>query len=251
MIFELYNETGLHYLFISMVAAFLVGASKTGLKGLGMTAIPIMAYFFGGKYSTGLILPILLTGDAFAVIFYKRDCQWKYIFKVLPWTLVGIIVGLVVGEHISDRTFKTIMAVLILSGMIILFIREQRKDKLKVPDYWWFSMLLGLAGGFSTMIGNAAGAVMTLYLVSMNLPKKSFIGTSAWFFFIVNLIKFPLHVFVWETISIKTLSYDLLVLPFIAIGAFTGYKIVKLIPEKGYRYFVIAITTISALLLFE
>jgi uncharacterized membrane protein YfcA len=248
---ELYKETGLTYLLISIAASMLIGASKTGLKGLGMTAIPIMAYVFGGRFSTGLILPLLISADIFAVLFYKRDCEWKYIYKLLPWTLIGIGFGLVVGEHISDKWFKTIMGIIILGGMIILFIREQNKDKLRVPDFWWFSMLLGLTGGFATMIGNAAGAVMTLYLISMNLPKKAFIGTAAWFFFIINLIKLPLHVFIWETVNFKTFSYDIILIPGIAIGAFIGFRLVKFIPERGYRYFVIAVTTISALLLFK
>lgn len=248
--FELFHEIGVANYIITLFCALFIGASKTGIKGLGIASIPVLAMIFGGKTSTGIILPLLISADIFAVAFYKRDAEWKYILKLLPWTLIGIVAGLFVGEQIDDKTFKTIMGVVILSGMIILFLRERKKESLRIPDFWWFSMLLGLIGGFSTMIGNAAGAVLSLYLISMNLPKKSFIGTAAWFFFIMNLIKLPLHIFVWETVNMRSFYYDLLLIPAIIAGAFLGFKIVKYIPEKGYRYFVILITSISALLLF-
>ena len=108
---------------------------------------------------------------------------------------------------------------------------------------------MGILGGFATMIGNVAGPIFAVYLLAMHLPKKSFIGTGAWFFIIINICKFPLHFFIWETIDLKTLSFDLLMLPAIGLGAFIGIKAVKKISEKSYRVFVIFVTAISALLL--
>ena len=99
------------------------------------------------------------------------------------------------------------------------------------------------------MIGNAAGAIMALYLLSMRLPKNEFIGTGAWFFLIINLFKIPFHITVWETINIDTFSFDLILLPVITMGAFAGIYIVKLIPEKGYRIFMLVSTAISAIVL--
>ena len=101
------------------------------------------------------------------------------------------------------------------------------------------------------MIGNAAGPIMALYLLSMHLPKKVYIGTAAWFFFIINLFKIPFHIFIWETITLNSFIFDLLMLPGIIIGALLGVRIVKLFPEKAYRYFVILTTIVSALLLFK
>jgi uncharacterized protein len=94
-----------------------------------------------------------------------------------------------------------------------------------------------------------AGPIFAIYLLAMHLPKNSFIGTGAWFFLIINLIKFPLHIFVWETISRDTLKLDLILLPGIAAGAIGGIWLVKKIPDKTYRAFVIIVTAISALLL--
>lgn len=109
---------------------------------------------------------------------------------------------------------------------------------------------MGFAGGFATMIGNAAGPVFTLYFLSMRLPKKEFIGTSAWLFFILNTGKLPLQVFVWKNINITTLLPGMIAIPVIALGIFLGIRIVKLFPENVYRYFVIVTTILTSLLLF-
>ena len=123
------------------------------------------------------------------------------------------------------------------------------RQNVSIPDHWWFAMLLGLAGGFATMIGNAAGPVMAMYLLAMRIPKFTYIGTGAWFFFLVNLFKVPLHVVFWKTITLKTVSFNLMMAPAIIFGVFLGIQIVKIIPEKLYRVLVIGTTIVSAFLL--
>ena len=83
----------------------------------------------------------------------------------------------------------------------------------------------------------------------MHLPKNSFIGTGAWFFLIINASKFPLHVFVWKTIDINTLTLNIMMLPAIALGAFLGIWLVKKFSDKLYRTAVIVVTALSAFLL--
>ena len=100
------------------------------------------------------------------------------------------------------------------------------------------------------MIGNAAGPIMAVYLLAMRMPKNSFIGTGAWFFLIINLLKFPFHIFVWETITWSSFKLDLLAIPAIAIGIVIGIRIVNLIPEREFRYFIIVTTFLAADLLF-
>jgi uncharacterized membrane protein YfcA len=135
--------------------------------------------------------------------------------------------------------------------MLILMIVNDLKRKTdgEVPDHHLFAGLMGIAGGFATMIGNSAGPIFTLYFLSMKLPKKEFIGTGAWFFLIVNICKVPLHIFSWETINSGTLQFSLIALPIIAIGFLTGIYLVKLFPEKIYRYFVIIATIVASLFL--
>ncbi len=233
-----------------IIAAILIGASKTGISGAGMISIPILATIFGGKMSAGLVLPMLSVADTFAVIYYNRHAQWKYVLKLLPWTVLGIFLGIFVGDKISDTAFKQLIGIIVISSIAIMIWQDIKKKKINVPDYWWFAALMGFSGGFATMIGNAAGGIMALYLLSMRLPKNSYIGTGAWFFFVVNLFKIPFHIFIWKTISLESFAFDLTLIPALAIGALLGIKIVKLIPEKAYRIFVIIITIISAIFLF-
>jgi hypothetical protein len=131
-----------------------------------------------------------------------------------------------------------------------MILQDIRLKKVSIPDYWGFAGLLGLSGGFATMIGNAAGPLLSLYLLSMRLPKNIYIGTAAWFFFIVNISKVPLHIIFWKTITWESLSFNLLMVVPIIAGAVGGFYIVKLIPEKAYRIFIILSTLASAAALF-
>jgi uncharacterized protein len=224
--------------------------SKTGISGVGLMVVPLLANAFGGRPSVGLLLPILIFADIFAVSWYNRHAEWKHILRLIPWAFAGIITATIVGKNISDLTFNRLLAALVLGGIAILVWRDLRPGKIRIPGSRWFAGGLGLLGGFATMMGNAAGPVMALYLLSMRLPKNSYIGTGAWFFFIVNLSKVPLHIWSWETITAESFFLDLMMIPAIAAGAFLGIWLVRLLPEKFYRILVIATTLISAILLF-
>jgi uncharacterized membrane protein YfcA len=226
----------------------LIGCAKAGIAGTGLMIVPIMAHVFGGKPSTGLVLPMLILADVFAVRYYHRHAAWKHIVRLIPWAVAGILVGVVVGGQVSDVAFKQIMAVLIFLGIGIMIWRDVRKTA-SVPRGHWFAPTTGSAGGFATMMGNAAGPIMSLYLLAMRLPKLNFIGTAAWFFFLVNCFKVPFHVFFWKTIRWETLAINLTMAPAIIAGVFLGIRIVKLIPETAYRILVIVTTMVSALLL--
>ena len=208
-----------------------------------------MAGIFGGKLSVGIVLPMLIFADVFAVNYYHRYANWRYIFLALPWALVGVVIATFFGNLIDDETFITIIAIVILLGIVLMIIQDGVIKSNEIPDNWWFAGILGLTGGFTTMIGNAAGPVMSLYLLSMHLPKNKFIGTAAWFFLIINVIKVPFHVFSWHTITLQTLMVDIAGIPAILLGVFIGIKTVKLIPEKLYLYLIIISTILAALLL--
>lgn len=235
---------------ILALSGLLIGMSKTGITGVGLMVVPLLANYFGGRPSVGLLLPILIFADIFAVSWYNRHAQWKHILRLIPWAFAGIIAATFIGKSISDQSFNRLLAVLVIGGIGILILQDIRAGKLKIPKSRWFAGGMGLLGGFSTMIGNAAGPVMALYLLSMRLPKNSYIGTGAWFFFIVNVSKVPLHVWSWKTITRTSFMLDLMMIPAIAAGAFLGIWLVRLLPERFYRILVIATTLLSAVLLF-
>jgi uncharacterized membrane protein YfcA len=231
------------------LCCFLIGTAKAGLTGSAMAVVPIMAHIFGGKPSTGIVLPLLIVADIFTVVYYHRHANWKHLGRVMPWALAGIAAGLFAGQNISDQLFKRLIGIVILAGIGFMIWKDVRKSNV-LPDSGKFAAALGVLGGFATMIGNAAGPIFAVYLLLMRLPKLNYIGTTAWFFFIVNLVKIPLHVGVWKTISFKTMVLDLLLAPAVIIGVFAGIKIVKVIPEKYYRILIVSATSLSALLLF-
>ena len=223
-----------------------VGMAKTGLHGTGMIAVPLLAIVFGGRASSGIMLPILILGDLMAVYHYYGDAQWKHLKRVLPFAFVGVLLGTYIGIFIDDAIFRQVMAGIIFLSVGIMLWNEKQQSQVNSQN-WPFNAGLGIAGGFTTMVGNLAGSVMAIYLLSLNLLKNQFIGTAAWFFLIINLVKVPFHVYSWETITWDSLFLDLLVLPFIALGAFLGIQIVKRIPEQIYRRFILAMTIIAAL----
>ena len=235
--------------FLFLTCALLIGMAKTGLSGAGMVIVPIMAGIFGGKLSVGIVLPMLIFADIFAVTYYHRYASWRHVLLALPWAILGVIIATVFGNMIDDQTFKSIMAIVILLGISLMVMQDIFIKSKQIPDNWWFAAILGLTGGFTTMIGNAAGPVMSLYLLAMHLPKNNYIGTAAWFFLIINVLKVPFHIFSWETITLQTIAVNFSGFPLILLGVFVGIKTVRLIPEKAYRYFIIISTVLAALLL--
>lgn len=235
--------------FVILICGMLIGMSKVGIPGVSMIVVPALAFIFGAKQSTGVLLPILMMADLFGVAYYRRHANWHHLVKVLPWAFVGLFIALWIGDIVNDEQFKDLIAILVFLSIGLMLWQDKRKGTNLFPDKWWFAALMGILGGFATMIGNVAGPVFAIYLLAMHLPKNSFIGTGAWFFMIINFTKFPLQLFVWNNINASTLMIDLVTLPAIAIGAFVGFKMVKIIPEHTYRGAVIVITVISAFLL--
>lgn len=233
---------------IFLLVAIFIGMSKTGVHGAGMVAVPMLASVFGGQLSSGIMLPILCLADIFGVWYYHRHASWYHLRKLFPWAALGTVAGVLVGGMINDEAFKILMAIIILVsvGIMIWLERHSRED---VPDYYWFAALTGIAGGFTSMIGNLAGSVMAIYFLSMRLPKNQFIGTTAWFFMVINWFKVPFHIWSWETITLNTFLIAVCSLPFILGGAFVGIVIVKKLKEKTYRWFIIAMTLIAACLM--
>jgi len=231
-----------------LAVPLLVGMAKTGISGVGMAAVPLLAIVFGGKQSSGVMLPILCMADVFAVTYYHRHANWHHLMRLFPWAALGVILGTFVGHYINDETFKLIMAIVIFASLIIMVWRERDKNP-NIPSSICFAAVLGILGGFTTMVGNLAGSVMALYLLSMRLPKNEYIGTAAWFFMVINLFKIPFHIFIWHTITLDSFLLDLTGLPAVAVGAFLGITIVKKIPELYYRWFIIATTFLAALMM--
>ena len=244
-IIHMFNLSTMQWICL-IISAVLVGASKTGISGFLMPVIPIIASVFGGKESTGVILPILVIGDVFAVYYYNRHAKWENIKKLLPWTIIGLLLGVIVGNFINDKQFKAVISISVLLCLVALIYTEKKGENIKVPTNKWFYAIAGIATGFTSMIGNAAGPIFSVYLLTMNFKKNDFMGTTAWFFFLVNLAKLPLQILFWHNISFKTILLSIGMVPAIALGALLGMLMIKKINEKNFRYIIIIMTFIAA-----
>ena len=232
-----------------LAAAFIIGLAKAGLKGIEMLNVTIMAMVFGGKASTGIVLPLLCVADIGAVVYYNRHAQWKHFWKLIPWMAAGILIGVYVGKDLDEIIFRKIMALIIIITVIIMILLEFRKAT-TVPAHPLFVASTGLVAGFTTMLGNLAGAFANIYFLAMRMPKNDFIGTAAWVFLVINLFKLPFQIFYWKNINPTSLQTDLLLIPALAFGFLSGLKIVAVIKDNNYRKIVIVLTLIGAMVIF-
>ena len=233
---------------LAFASAFIIGLSKSGIKGIAIIVVALMALAFGAKQSTGLIVPLLIVGDIFAVIYYNRHTQWNYIIQFLPWMMLGVLLGVYIGNDLDEATFKTGMAFVILGSVLMMYWWDRKKNK-NVPTHWAFAGSMGIMAGVTTMIGNLAGAFSNIFFLAMRLPKNEFIGTAAWLFCIINIFKLPFHILVWETITLDTIVLNVKLIPGILLGLYLGIKVVKTIKDDFYRKMILLLTAAGALLI--
>lgn len=231
------------------LASILLGMSKGGLKGLGILVVILLIWAFGAKASTGIVVPLLIFADIMAVIYFKKHVKWEYLLKFMPAMILGVVVAVYVGKDWGDAAFKGWMSVIILISVAYMAWVEFKGIQINI-DNWLIAKGLGFTAGFTTMIGNLAGPFANLYFLATRLPKNELIGTTAWVFFIINLVKLPFHIFVWETIDASTLSTNLYLIPAVILGFIIGVKSVNLIGERSYRKFLLIVTAIGAIAIF-
>lgn len=241
------------YDFISLLllvaAAILIGFSKTGILGASLPAVAMITYTFDAKVASGFMLTLLIIADIPAVLKYGRFGKPKDMLRLLPPALLGIILGAIVGDWLDEGQFKLLMGLMVLVCLLLILYGQIFKKEIKAPDNKLFHIIIGVLSGFSSMVGNAAGPIFSLYLISMSFDRTKFIGTAAWFFFTVNLIKLPFHIFMWGTITGTSFKYTLAMVPFILLGAIVGIYLIKRIKEKHFQMAVSFMTALAALYL--
>lgn len=232
---------------IGLFCAFNVGVAKTGMPGIGILIIPLMALTVGDvRQSAGWLLPVLCTADVFAVLYWRRHAEAKELFSLAPWVVAGMAAG-AAALALSERVLRPMVGAIILLMLAAYLFRRYRPAAVPkaggAPSF-------GVAAGFATTVANAAGPVMNLYLLTRNLPKEKFVATGAWFFFLVNLAKVPIYA--WHGLfSRQSLIFDALMVPAVLTGAITGRWLIERIPQRLFEGMVIVLTGAAALLLFR
>lgn len=223
-----------------------IGVSKSGFPGISMLHVVLYAFVFGAMDSTGVLLPMLVVGDVCAIGFFGRSADWKHVRRLLPPTVVGILIGWLMMDRLDADQFKWIVGGIILALTIVQMVRTYRPNAFdSVPHQAWFAIVLGLLAGVTTMLANAAGPVVALYLLAVALPKWELIGTSAWLFLVLNVFKLPLS-FNLGLIDGSTLLIGACFAPLIPIGMLGGRWLVQRVSQKWFNLILLGFTAIAA-----
>jgi uncharacterized membrane protein YfcA len=236
---------------LALIAALFCGVGKSGLAGLGMLNVLIMARLIPGTASSGVVLPMLVAADVLAVcIFGPRNVDWRAIGRLLPAVLLGVVAGWqALGwlDHRPPRTFGAVVGWMVLAMVVVQLVRQRVPAfERRLPKSRVFGAIVGLLTGLATMIANAAGPISSIYFLILGFAKREFIATMAWLFLIVNVVKVPFSVH-QGLVTSDTLRFNALLLPVIAAGFFLGRLIIARIPQKPFEHAVLVLTIVSAL----
>jgi len=223
------------------VGAMLFGLTKTGIPGISILAVVLMASVMDPKQSVGLVLPLLITGDIFTVIYYRRHAVWRHLLRLMPSALVGIGIGFALLGQLEGADLGPIVGGIVLLLLAVELGRSLRQSE-RIPSHWSVAAGIGLLAGITTMFANAAGPLLVIYFTAMRFDKHKFIGTAAWYFLTLNCIKVPLF---WhhDMITAESLRTDLCLVPAVLTGAVLGVVVLKRIPQRA---FVVVVKVLAA-----
>lgn len=235
----------------AVIGALLVGLSKTAISGLSVLNVALLAYVFpSSKQASGFILPMLIFGDCVAVLSYRRHTQWHFLWKLFPWTGLGVVLGFFALGRISDRAARVLIGVIILMLAAISYWRRRRAaaGDDAAPVHWAVAIVVGILAGFVTLVANAAGPLMAIYLIAMRLPKMQYVGTAAVFFLLLNLFKVPfmatLGLVTWDSFK-----FNLMLLPAVLTGAALGRVLLAHVDQDLFERLVLGLGAVAGVLL--
>lgn len=229
-------------------AALITGFSKSGFPGIGILIPTLAAMAMPARVSTGFILPVLIEGDIVSVAYWRRRVAWPNLVRVLPWTALGVVAGYFLMGAMSDAVFRPLLGSMIIAIVALDLVRRAAKVELRMESHVLAAFIGILAGAF-TMIANAAGPVMTVYLLSMGLSKEDFIGTGAWFYLIINVFKLPFSI-VLGLVTWSSLGLNLALMPLVLGGSFLGILIMKKVPQKIFNILAQVLAVLGGIKLF-
>jgi uncharacterized membrane protein YfcA len=232
------------------LGAYLVGLSKTGIAGLGVLSVALFASALPARESTGIVLVVLIGADIVAVTAYRREVSWPHLLRLFPWAAAGVIIGFLIMGRIDSQTTQKLIGVILVSLVGLQFWRSRSKAVAHLAEgaqpHRLVSAVAGVSAGITTMIANAAGPIMIIYLLAMHLPKMIFMGTSAWFFFAVNLFKVPFS-YSLGLINLDSLRISVPLIPFAVAGALTGRVLIKYIDQRLFELLAMGFTLLAGL----
>ncbi len=240
---------------LCLLAALCIGMSKTGFNGVALVSVALMAGVLPARSSVGVVLPMLIFADCFAVRAFRQHTQWTEVRRVLLPALLGVVAGAVVLDRLSDPgqatdvLFKRVVGGIVLVLTLLQIWRSLRPGAFtaearaagRLPGW-----VMGGLAGVTTMLANAAGPVMSLYLLGLGLPKMELVGTSAWIFLILNLCKVPFNYHL-GLINAESLRLNLILLPGVIVGVLAGRWLLRIVPQSGFQQLLLAFALLASL----
>lgn len=231
---------------LAAFAALVVGLSKTGVPGLGMLAVAIFANLLPTKQASGFVLPLLIFGDLVAVFSYRQHTEWSHLRRLFLWTGAGVVLGALAMKSMSNRDAQLVVGTLIVVLVALHLWRKRRSAPAATPDTPpdhgpLFAPTIGVLTGFTTLVANAAGPLMAVYLLAMRLPKMAFVGTAAVFFLLLNLFKVPFMAGL-GLITTDSFSFNLALAPAVLAGAFLGRWILPRVSQAWFERIALALS---------
>ncbi|SDU78284.1 sulfite exporter TauE/SafE family protein [Arcanobacterium phocae] len=229
------------------IASFFVGVSKTALPGLTTVSVAIFVAVLPAKESTAALLILLLVGDIFALYAWRQFADWSVLRKLLIGVFAGVGCGAlflaVVPEVVLRRGIGALLICLVLLTICLKYYRpDQTSHHCTSPRARWF---YGSLAGFTTMTANSGGPVMSLYFIASGYHIAEFLGTQAWFFFLVNMMKLPFTLGL-GLLRGPTLSILPYLVPFVIIGSLVGTKSIKYFSQQTFDHSIIFLTLVSS-----
>jgi uncharacterized membrane protein YfcA len=231
-------------------AVLLFGFSKTGMPVAGVMAGPIIAAALGPAVGSGFVVPLLILGDFMGLALYRSHADWSLIRRLVPGVLAGFVITALLFLYVDMVVVGRILGILILAS-VFLEVWRLRAERDVQGDHPGVENKLAIAffgtlTGMTTMGANAGGAAMTLYLVKMRVSMLAFMGTAAWFFLILNIIKVPfvvgLHVLTWDSLLIS-----LRFIPALVIGGFLGAVAFRRMNQRVFTAVALTLSALAAL----
>ena len=237
-------------LLLALFGALCIGLSKSGLAGTATLNVVIMARIFEGNTSVGIVLPMLIVADFMGFLINRKGGSWRQILPMVPAAVIGVLIGWVAGKFFLDpddkQTPRIVIGVLILALLAFNVLLHHRREQLMaLTRHRTFTWGMGFISGVTTMLANAAGPVMTVYLLAQRLEKKEHLGVFCRFFLFINLFKLPFSGNL-GLVTGPSLMTNLVLLPGVIAGIVLGWQILKRIKQDAFESVLAWLTAFAA-----
>jgi uncharacterized protein len=240
------NFTGWEW-FLAVLGAILVGISKTGITGLSLLFVALFAAIMPAKQSTGVVLPLLILGDVVAFALYRRHALLSHVWRLVPWAAAGVVIGFYALGRMNEHQTRVAIGAIVVSLTVLHLARRAASANLALPA--WFAWIIGILAGFTSLVANASGPLMVIYLLAMRLPKMEFMGTGAVFFLLMNLFKFPFMVDL-GLVNHSSLLLNLILAPAVIVGTVLGRWLLGRIDQRLFENIALSLTIIAGARMF-